>query len=274
MDIIATYAPFIGGLLVTGAVSGLIAGLFGVGGGIVTVPAMAFVFQALGYDPDAVMHAAVGTSLATIMFVGSVSARSHHRRGAVDFGVLKLWAPFLVGSSLLAGLMAGLFSGSFLRGIFGVLALIVAINTVIPFLRRAIAHVSGSRTAHRVAATLIGYFSSLMGIGGGSFSVPTMSAFGMPIHAAIGTGAALGVILAVPGAIGFVVSGWFAEGRPPLSLGYVNLPALLLIATMASLAAPLGAALAHRLDQRQLKLVFALFLIVVAIRMIWQAFTG
>lgn len=274
LDTFVSLLPFLAGLIAVGALSGLIAGLFGVGGGLVTVPAMSFAFQALGYDPDVVMHVAVGTSLATIIVVGSVSARSHARRGAVMPEIIRLWAPWLVGSSLLAGLMAGLFPGNVLRALFGGLALFIAINTAVPFLGRALSRVSASPAANRIAASVIGYASSLMGIGGGSFSVPTLTAFGQPIHKAIGTSAALGVVLAVPGAIGFVLSGWAANGLPPLSLGYVNLPALLMIASIASFAAPIGAALAHRLDQRRLKQAFAVFLAIVAARMLWQAAFG
>lgn len=274
MDIVISYLPLVAGLVAIGALSGLIAGLFGVGGGLVTVPAMSIAFQALGYGADIVMHVAVGTSLATIVAVGLSSARAHHARGAVDFDTIRLWAPPLVASSLVAGLMAGLFPGNVLRAMFGTLALLIAINTAVPFLRNAISQVGASRAANRIAAAVIGYFSTLMGIGGGSFSVPTLTAFGMPIHRAIGTSAALGVVLALPGALGFFISGWPAEGLPPFSVGFINLPALVLIAAVASVMAPLGAALAHRLDAKQLKLVFALFLAVVALRMLWQAVFG
>lgn len=268
------YAPLALGLMAAGAVAGLIAGLLGVGGGIVMVPAMAFAFQALGYDADVVMHVAVGTSLAVIIATGTMSARAHHARGAVDFDVLRLWGPFIVGASLLGGLMAGLYSGAVLRIIFGVVALFIALNIVLPVQRRLMAHLSGSAAANRTSAVVVGYISALMGIGGGSLSVPTLVAFGNPMHRAVGTSSALGVMLAVPGALGFVVSGWFAGGRPPFSLGFVNLVALVLIGVVASNVAPLGAALAHRLDQRRLKLVFAVFLVLVGGKMIVQAITG
>lgn len=274
MSELITYLPLVLGLLAAGAVAGLIAGLLGVGGGIVMVPAMAIAFQFMGFDADVFHHVAVGTSLAVIIATGTTSARAHHKRGAVMFDVLKLWAPFIVTASLLGGLMARLYSGDTLRIIFGVVALFVALNVVLPVQKRLMSRLSGSALTHRIVATFIGYISALMGIGGGSLSVPTLAAFGHAMHKAVGTSAALGVFLAVPGTIGFIVSGWGVDGRPPLSLGYVNIPAFLLIGVVASAIAPLGAALAHKLDQKQLKLAFAVFLFVVGVRMIVQAIFG
>ncbi len=274
MTELMSYVPLALGLLAAGAVAGLIAGLLGVGGGIVMVPAMALAFDLMGYDAGVYQHVAVGTSLAVIIATGTMSARAHHGRGAVMTDVLKLWAPFIVGASLLGGLMAGLYTGDVLRIIFGVVALFVALNVVLPVQRRLMARFSGSATTHRIMAAIVGYVSALMGIGGGSLSVPTLAAFGHPMHKAVGTSAALGVMLSVPGALGFVISGWAEAGRPPLSIGFVNLPALILIGAVASFVAPLGASLAHRLDQKQLKGAFAVFLVVVGLRMLYQALMG
>jgi len=268
------YMPLVLGLGVAGAFAGLMAGLLGVGGGIIMVPAMAIAFQFMGFDAGVFHHVAVGTSLAVIIATGANSARAHHARGAVMFDVLKLWGPFIVVASLLGGLMARLYSGDMLRIIFGVVALFLALNVVLPIQQRLMSRLKDSALTHRIMATLIGYISALMGIGGGSLSVPTLSAFGNPMHKAVGTSAALGVLLAVPGTFGFIISGLGVEGRPPLSIGYVNIPAFLLIGIVATLVAPLGAALAHRLDQRQLKLAFGVFLAIVGTKMIVQAITG
>lgn len=270
MDI-AGFLPLIAGLLAAGALAGLTAGLLGVGGGIVMVPAMGLAFGFLGYDPDVYQHVAVGTSLAVIIATGFASARAHHKKGAVMMDVVRLWALPIMLASLAGGLMAGIYSGDVLRIIFGVVAFLVAINIVLPLQKLLMGTLKDSPTTHRVSAVIVGYISALMGIGGGSLSVPTMAAFGHAMHKAVGTGAALGVLIAIPGALGFVVSGWFADGRPPLSLGYVNLPALLTIGVVATLTAPLGAALAHRLDQTLLKRVFAAYLLVISVRMIIQA---
>lgn len=274
MQDILSYWPFVVGLLATGVVSGVAAGLLGIGGGAIIVPALASALALLGYDGDVVQHVAVGTSLAIIIPTGIASARAHDKRGAVDHRVLKLWAPVIVVTTLIGGLMAGLYSGDVLRIIFGVVALFIAANIVLPFQERLMGHLGGSALTHRISAAVVGYISSLMGVGGGSLSVPTIHAFGASMHKAVGTGAAIGVFIALAGTVGFIISGWSVPGRPPLSLGYINLVALVLIGVTAALCAPLGAALAHRLQQRTLKLAFAVFLALVGLNMIWKAVFG
>jgi uncharacterized membrane protein YfcA len=267
------YLPFIAGLLATGAFSGVFAGLLGIGGGAVVVPALAFVLTWLGYDGEIVQHVAVGTSLAIIIPTSIMSARAHYRRGAVDTGVLKLWVPFIFAGTLIGGLMGGLFSGDVLRIVFGVMAIFIAANIVLPFQQKLMGHLHVSATAHRISASLVGYISALMGTGGGALSVPTLAAFGASMHKAVGTGAAIGVAIAFGGTIGFVISGWFEPGRPPFSLGYINLIALVLVGALAAFMAPLGAALAHRLDAKTLKHVFAAFMMLVGLQMLWNAFS-
>jgi uncharacterized protein len=271
MDLILTWWPLIVGLSVTGMVSGVFAGLLGVGGGSIIVPALAIAFAALAYPDDVSQHMAVASSLAIIIPTGIRSALSHHKRGAVDIAILKLWAPFVFAGCLIGGLMAGWFSGDALRIAFAVLAFIIALNIVTPFQKRIMGHLKGSPTTHRIAATIVGYLSALMGIGGGSFSVPTIAAFGETMHRAVGTGAAIGIFIALGGTIGFIVSGWGEPSLPPLSLGYVNLVAFALVGGFSVLTAPLGAALAHKLNQQTLKYVFAVFLVVVGLNMIWKA---
>ena len=273
-DLLSLYLPFALGLSVTGAVSGVMAGLLGIGGGIIMVPAMVLAYQLLGYNPDVLMHVAVGTSLAVIIPTGLRSARSHDRRGAVDHRILKLWGPWIVGASLIGGLMAGLYTAAALKIIFGVMALFIALNMALPVQRRFMESLAGVPMVNRISALIIGYVSALMGIGGGSLTVPTLTALGSPIHTAVGTSSALGVLLAVPAMIGFVISGWTAVGTPPLSLGFINIPSLVLIGGLATLTAPLGVTLAHKLDAKLLKIVFAIFLIVVGARMIFQAIAG
>jgi len=274
MNVILDYWPLLVGLSLTGIASGVFAGLLGIGGGAIMVPALAFAFEALGFDDNVSQHVAVASSLAIIIPTGLMSARAHYGRGAVDLGILRLWAPFVLAGTLAGGLMAGLFSGDVLRLVFGVMVLLVALNIVTPFQKRLMGHLSGSPTTHRVAASLVGYVSALMGVGGGSLSVPTIAAFGETMHKAVGTGAAIGVFIAIGGTLGFIVSGWREAGLPPLSLGYVNLVALVLVGGFAALMAPLGAALAHRLQQQTLKYVFAVFLVLVGVNMIWNVVAG
>lgn len=274
MDQILSYWPFALAMLATGVASGVMAGLLGVGGGSIIVPVLATALAIMGFGNDVIQHVAVATSLAVIIPTGISSARSHHKRGAVDLKVLKLWAPVIFVATLAGGLMARWYSGDVLRIVFGILALIIAANIVLPFQERLIGQFRSSSLAHRIAAAVVGYLSALMGIGGGSFTVPTLHAFGASMHTAVGTSAAIGVAIAVAGTIGFAISGWGVAGLPPLSLGYVNLVAFVFIAVTAYLSAPLGAALAHRLNQRALKLVFAGFMVFVGLSMIWKAIAG
>ena len=268
------YWPFVLGLMVTGVASGIAAGLLGIGGGAIIVPALSTALLWLGYDSDVVQHVAVGTSLAIIIPTGFMSARAHYKRGALDVRVLKLWTPFIVAGTFIGGLMAGLFSGDVLRIVFAVMAFVIAANIVFAFQTRLMGHLNGSSLTHRISAFVVGYISSLMGIGGGSLTVPTLVGFGATMHSAVGTSAAVGVAIAISGTLGFAISGWGAEGLPPLSLGYINLVALVLVAVLAALFAPMGAALAHRLDQKTLKYVFAGFLVVVGLSMLWKVLAG
>lgn len=271
---LVSYWPFVLGLMVTGVASGIAAGLLGIGGGAIIVPALGNALLLLGYDPNVVQHVAVATSLAIIIPTGIMSARAHYKRGALDLNVLRLWTPFIVAGTFVGGLMAGMFSGDVLRIVFAVMAFMIAANIIFAFQTRLMGHLHGSSMTHRISATVVGYISSLMGIGGGSLTVPTLVAFGATMHAAVGTSAAVGVAIALSGTLGFVISGWGASGLPPLSLGYVNLVALVLVAVLATVFAPVGAALAHRLDQKTLKYVFAAFLVAVGLNMLLKVLAG
>lgn len=271
MELLLTWWPLLVGLSLTGMVSGVFAGLLGIGGGAIMVPALALAFESLGYPDSVGQHVAVASSLAIIIPTGLRSARSHHKRGAVNTEILRLWAPFVLAGTLIGGLMAGLFSGDVLRVVFGVMAFLIALNIVTPFQQRLMGHLNGSSTTHRIAASIVGYISALMGIGGGSLSVPTIAAFGETMHRAVGTGAAIGVFIAVGGTVGFIISGWNVAGLPPLSLGYINMVAVAVVGGFSVLTAPLGVRLAHRMPQQTLKYVFAVFLVVVGSNMIWKA---
>jgi uncharacterized membrane protein YfcA len=269
-----SYWPFVAGLLVTGVCSGLAAGLLGIGGGAIIVPALSTALSVLGYDSDVVQHVAVGTSLAIIIPTGIMSARAHQARGALDLPTLRLWVPFIVIGTLVGGLAAAFLSGDVLRIVFAAMAFVIAANIVFGFQTKVMGHLHGSSLTHRISAFIVGFISALMGIGGGSLSVPTLVAFGAKMHAAVGTSAALGVAIAVAGTVGYIFSGWGVAGVPPLSLGYINLPALVLVAVLAAICAPFGAAIAHRLDQKTLKYVFAAFLVFVGLNMLWKVVYG
>ena len=271
---LSAYWPFVLAMMATGMVSGVAAGLLGIGGGAVIVPALSTSMLIMGFDSDVVQHVAVGTSLAIIIPTGFVSARSHFKRGSLDVAVLKLWAPFIVVGTFVGGLMAGLFSGDVLRIVFAVMAFVIAANIVFGFQTKLMAHLKDSKATHRIAALIVGYISSLMGVGGGSLTVPTLVAFGQTMHKAVGTSAAIGVAIALSGTLGFLISGWGVSDLPPFSVGYINIAALVVVGALAALFAPLGAALAHRMSPTKLKYVFATFLVAVGLNMLWKVIAG
>lgn len=273
MNLIA-YWPLVVGLSASGLISGVLAGLLGIGGGVIIVPILSYAFEAMGFSGDMAQHVAVASSLAIIIPTGAMSARAHYKRGAVDLRILRLWAPFVLVGCLIGGLLGRWFTGELLRIVFGVLAIVIALNIVTSFQTRLMGYLRGSALTHRIAASIVGFLSAMMGIGGGSLSVPTIVAFGETMHIAVGTGAAIGVFIAIGGTIGYIVSGWGAPGLPPLSLGYVNLIAFVLVGGFAALTAQVGAAIAHRLDQQTLRYIFAAFLVLVGLNMIWKAVAG
>lgn len=256
------------GLLVTGVVAGILAGLLGVGGGIVIVPVLSWILLAVKLDPSLTQHLAVGTSLATIIPTAISSARSHRSKGGLDMDLLKAWAPALIIGAALGGVLSRYASGDALRLVFGIVALLVAINMMLP--KQIVVADAPPSEPVKVwpISGGVGLFSSLMGIGGGTLAVPIQSAFSVPIRKAVGTASAMGLLIAVPGTIGFIWSGWGVEGLPPYSLGYISLPAVLLIVPATFYCAPIGAGIAHRVDQKLLRRLFAIFLGITAIRML------
>ena len=259
------------GLVIAGVVGGLVAGMLGVGGGIVVVPILYHVLAALGVDESVRMHIAVGTSLATIIPTSFSSASAHNNKGAVDWALLKRWAiPMLIG--VLAGsALAAYVRGQTLSLVFAGVALPVALHFAFWGEKKRIAdHLPGG-AAGLLLPFGIGGVSTMMGIGGGTVGVPMLTLCGYPIHRAVGTASAFGAIISVPGTIGAVLAGWYAGGLPPYSLGYVNLMGFLLIAPVSFFMAPAGAHLAHMTDKNRLRMVFALFIAITAARMLWDA---
>jgi uncharacterized membrane protein YfcA len=273
MPELMTLVPLVAFLLVVGAFAGVLAGLLGVGGGIVLVPAFYYVFQTLGYGGAQLMQICVATSLATIVVTSLRSVRAHHAKGAVDWDILRTWAPGIVVGAALGVLVATRLRSETLTLVFAGLALIVAFYMAFsrPHWRLGAAMPTG---AARIALSpAVGFASVLMGIGGGSFGVPLMTLYGRPIHRAVATAAGFGVLIAVPAVIGFMLNAP-APDAPPFSVGLVNGPAFVIVIAMTLITAPLGAGLAHRMDPAPLKRVFAGFLFLVALNMIAKAVFG
>lgn len=269
--LITEHAALLAALLLAGCTAGLLAGLFGVGGGTVLVPALFQVFIGYGYSPDTAMHLAVATSLATIIPTGISSARAHHWRGAVDKSVLRMLAPSVAVGALCGAAVSGYFKGLVLTMLFAVFASIIAALMLRGKKGFALVKQLPQGAGRHGLGAFIGSLSALLGIGGGTISVPTLAACGYAMPVAVGTGAALGLAIAVPGTLGFIISGWGAQGLPPFSLGYINLVAVAVIAPMSVLFAPQGAKLAHWLPEVWLRRGFAGFLLLVAGRMLYKA---
>ncbi len=267
---LATLWPFAVGLLAAGIIAGILAGLLGVGGGIVIVPVLFHVFTALGIDESVRMHLAVGTSLATIVPTSIRSLRSHAKRGAVDKEILRVWAWPILGGVMFGTIIAAFVGGQVLTMVFATLALAVAFNMAFGNENWRLGQQMPSRTSQSLMAGVMGVLSTLMGIGGGTFGVTAMTLFGVPIHRAVATASGFGLIIAVPAAIGFMITGFGVEARPPFSIGYVNLIGFALIVPMTVAAAPLGVRLAHAMPRKTLIRAFAFFLLITSIRMFWS----
>lgn len=258
-------------LAVVGGFAGVLAGLLGVGGGIVLVPAFYEVFSALGYEGPQLMQVCLATSLATIVVTSVRSVLSHNRKGAVDWDILRTWAPGIAIGAVIGVLIAAQLRSVVLQAIFGVLALGIGLYMGLGRSHWRLAAAMPGGIWRGVLSPVVGFLSVLMGIGGGSFGVPLMSLCSMPIHRAVATAAGFGVLIAVPSAVGFMFLSVDPASRPPLSIGAVNLPAFVIVIAMTMLTAPLGVKLAHAMDPKPLKRVFGAFLVIVALNMLRKA---
>ncbi len=266
MDItqIALFAGIAG---VAGLAGGLLAGLLGVGGGIVIVPALYFALSLTSMDPGLTMKVAVGTSLASIVFTSAASSWGHWNRGAIDTALLKLWAPWILIGTILGGLIGGLVSGRVLIAVFATVALVVALDMILRRPHEGEPERSFSRPVWAGLGVVAGAISAMMGIGGGTVCVPTLNILGYDIRRAVGTSAAIGFVIGVPGAITYAITGWGQADLPPFSVGYVNLISLAILVPLTTSVARFGVRLAHAIPQPRLRLLFGLFLILTAANM-------
>ncbi|MDC0738557.1 sulfite exporter TauE/SafE family protein [Cognatishimia sp. SS12] len=258
-------------LVIIGGVAGVLAGLLGVGGGIVLVPAFFYALQTLGYDGPQLMQICLGTSLATIIVTSTRSVLSHHKKGAVDWQILRSWAPGIVIGAFLGVALAAQLRSATLQGLFGVLGVCIGLYMGFGRSEWRLGAAMPQGAVRVILSPIVGFLSVLMGIGGGSFGVPIMTLYGVPIHRAVATAAGFGLIIALPGVIGFLMVPIAPENRPPLTLGAVNFGAFGIVIAMTLITAPWGVRLAHALDPKPLKRIFAVFLIFVALNMLRKA---
>ena len=255
-------------LIVVGALAGVMAGLLGIGGGMLIVPVLAILLERQGISQDVLLQSAIGTALATIMFTSLSSMLAHHRRGAVQWKLFRKLTPGIIVGGLAGAAVADYMPGAVLHYVVATSVLLVAAQFAFAP-RAAPAHrpLPGG-AALATAGSAIGALSTLIGIGGGSLTVPYLTWCSVPVKQAIATAAAVGFPIAVAGTVGYIIGGLNETGLPPSSLGYVVVPAFLGIVAASVLAAPLGARLAHRLSDVTLRRVFAAFLAVLGTRML------
>ncbi len=250
-----------------GAVAGILAGLLGVGGGLVIVPMMVFALTWQGVAPEHIMHLALGTSLASIIFTSVSSFLAHHRRGAVQWQVVRRIVVGILLGTFLGATIASRLSTNVLKAIFVVFLYYMAVQFLLDRKPKPGRTLPGLWGMFGVGL-VIGLVSAFVGIGGGTLSVPFMIYCNLPVHTAIGTSAAIGFPIAIAGAVGYLVNGWGTANLPPWSLGFVYLPALAAIVGCSVLTAPLGARLAHSLPVAHLKRVFAVLLLVMGTKLL------
>ncbi|MDO7833977.1 sulfite exporter TauE/SafE family protein [Sphingobium sp. HBC34] len=267
-DVMTWLVPLVA-MLGAGLLAGFAAGIFGIGGGFVVVPALLVVLPLLGGTHDAIAHVAIGTSAATIIVTSIRSLLAHAKRGAVEFEVLKAWAPWIVLGCGAGVLLASHVDGTTLKMIFGGGVMLMSLNFLLP-------KVSGKVVSENMPSGLLrvgiagglGTFSSLLGIGGGTIAIMVMTLCGRTIHRAIATASGIGTLIAIPTTIGFAIIGLKEGGLPWGSLGYINIPATLAIASMSMLTAPLGVAAAHSLPAGPLKKIFGVYLLIIGTLML------
>jgi uncharacterized protein len=254
-------------LLAAGLLSGFFAGFFGVGGGAPVVFALYETFRIVGVSADVRMHLSIGTALAVMLPTAIVSYLSHRRRGSVDERIVKIWSVPTILGVVAGSFVAALANQTALKAIFSTLTAFIGIRMLWSRMNWRLAGDTPSVPAIWGAGIVTGLFSSLMGVGGGVFGNMFLSLYGRPMHQVIGTSASLGILIAVPGMIGYAIAGLpYANLLPSGSIGYVSLLATLIVAPIAALSAPLGVAVAHRFTSAQLKRAFGIFLLVLSAR--------
>ncbi len=259
-------------LLGAGLLAGFAAGRLGIGGGFVVVPALFVVLPLLGGTHEAIAHVAIGTSAATIIVTSIRSLLAHAKRGAVEFEVLKQWAPWLILGDGIGVMLAGHVDGRVLTMIFAIGVGLMSLNFLLPKVGgKVVSDTMPSGMVRMGIAGGLGTFSSLLGIGGGVIAIMVMTLCGRSIHRAIATASGIGTLIAIPTAIGFVLIGLKEGGLPWGSLGYVNLPATVAITSMSVLTAPLGVAAAHALPAGPLKKIFGVYLVIISYLMLRNA---
>jgi uncharacterized membrane protein YfcA len=269
MELLLNNLPTLFALIGTGIVAGLLAGLLGVGGGIVIVPILYFLFQSFGVSADSAMVIATATSLATIVPTSISSIRAHNKKGNVDFELLKVWGGFILIGVLAGSWLVTRVNGQMLTTLFGTIAMLSALNMMLGRKKPWFDSLPG-KTGQAAMGSSVGLFSSLVGIGGGTLTIPMLTFCNYPAHRAVGTAAAVGLIISLPAAISMLVIGVTPPDAPIGTFGLVNFVGFICIVPLTVTFAPMGARIANKIDAQKLKKIFAFVLLLTGLRMLLQ----
>ncbi len=249
---------------------GFVAGLFGIGGGLITVPFLYYIFGQLGIDQQYIMHLAVGTSFAIIIPTSTVSVLTHHKFNAVDFNIVKNYGIFVITGVVIGTIFAATLKTKSLVLFFSIVILFLGIYLLL-IKEKEQNIVSEMKLYLKVIfGVVVGFISAIMGIGGAVMNVPIFKYFGYSINKAIGSAAAIGFLIALFGAIGFLISGSYLKTNLPLSIGFLNIPAFLIFIPITTFMARLGARTVHKIDKKKISKIFGLFLLIVATKFLFE----
>jgi len=251
---------------------GFVAGLFGIGGGLITVPFLYYIFGQLNIDQQYIMHLAVGTSFAIIIPTSTVSVLTHHKFNAVDFNVVKNYGVFVIVGVIIGTIFAATLKTKSLVLFFSIVILFLGIYLLL-IKEREQSKISEIKLYSKILlGSIVGFISAIMGIGGAVMNVPILKFFGYSINKAIGSAAAIGFLIALFGAIGFLISGSYLNTNLPFSLGFLNIPAFLIFIPITTFMARLGAKTVHKIDKKKISKFFGIFLLIVALKFLYEYF--
>ena len=251
---------------------GFVAGLFGIGGGLITVPFLYYIFNSVGIDPQYIMHLAVGTSFAIIIPTSTVSVYTHHKFKAVDFNIVKSYGIFVISGVIIGTIFAASLKTKSLVLFFSIIIFLLSIYLM--FLKEKEKDVISKIRLHLkiILGFIVGFISAPMGIGGAIMNVPILKFFGYSINKAIGSAAAIGFLIALFGALGFLVTGSYLNTNLPLSIGFLNIPAFLIFIPITTFMARIGARTVHSIDKNKITKIFGIFLLIIAVKFLFEYF--
>ncbi len=257
-------------MILTAIPVGFVAGLFGIGGGLITVPFLYYIFPLLGIDQEYVMHLAVGTSFAIIIPTATVSVLTHHKFQSVDFNIVKSYGLYVVIGVMLGTIFAASLKTKSLVLFFSIVILLLGIYLLLIKEKEQNIIIEMKLYSKVILGIIVGFISAPMGIGGAVMNVPILKFFGYSINKAIGSAAAIGFLIALFGAVGFLISGNFLNSKLPLSIGFLNIPAFLIFIPITTFMARIGAKTVHSIDKKKISKFFGVFLLMIAVKFFYE----